>query len=275
MKALRITILVLISIVSLANVNQIIFQAPTWLALGSVAILFLSTATTLGFSNSQNHSLFSSPTLWLIVCLLLQFALITQVPRNQSWVIPYSAVEMILLLTVFGLANKTSKSLQQLDELSESTAVTDIPTLDQAEPIIHNEMTRSRHHERPLAIIAFRLNPTTISTQDSNQSTMQQTQEAQLIQHLHSQMKGYQQIVRDPQNDLYYLICPELNYASAEKFGQQINETITSQTNITIDYASASFPEDGFTFNKIRKEALKRMVTTQPGMRDKTPSTNP
>jgi len=268
MRILRITILMLIGIVSLANVNQIIFHAPALLASGSMAILFLAAVSIVGFPLLQKQSWFFSATFWLIMCLFLQLGLLLQMSSNSGQFMAYAVFETTLLLLVFGAGHRLNKGLQHVDQQGSETAVSDpspdIPTIEQAETIIHNEMTRSRHYERPLAIIAFRLNNITISPQNFNQSPMQQTQEAQLIQHLRSQMQGYQQIVRDPQNDLYYLLCPELNHASAENFGQQISETIASQSNITLHYASASFPEDCFTFNKILKEALKRMDTTQP-----------
>lgn len=284
MRVLRITIIVLIGIVSIASVNQFIFQVPAILGLGSIAILFLAGTTILGLPLLQKQSVFFRPSTWLIVCLFLQIALLIQTTGilgsvQQSWLILYAIAEITLLLSFCGLAYKLSKWLQQLDTQTALTAVSPtlspIPTLDEADTIIHNEMTRSRHHERPLAIIAFRLNNTqtdkyaTDLPHDFNKYTIQQTQQAQVVQHLYSQTQRYQQLVRDPQNDLLYLICPETNHTSAEKIGQQISKTIAGQTNITIHYASASFPEDGFTFNKIRKEAIKRMITTQSDMNDK------
>jgi len=278
MKILRITILILIGIVSLTSVNQLIFQTPAMLALGSIAVLFLAAISILGFPLLQKQSIFSRPTLWLIGCLLLQLILLIQAANNltSDKLIPYTIVEMTLLLLFFGFAYKASSWLKQFDKqgtlTAVSTAAKNIPTLDQAETAVHTEITRSRHYERPLAIIAFHSNKSQANYlppdtfQDSNQNARQQSAQEQVMWHIRSHMQPYQQLIRDSKNNLLYLVCPEFDYASAEKFGQQISESIASQTGLIVHYASAAFPEDGFTFNKIRKEALERLGTTEPAV---------
>ena len=137
-------------------------------------------------------------------------------------------------------------------------------------------MTRSRHYERPLAVIAFQINnpqtdqPSSNPFGGFNRSIIQQYQQGQLAQQLQNQMHRYYQLIRDPQTNIFYLICPELDYSAAVAIGQQISETIANQTHITIKYASASFPEDGVTFNKIRKEAIKRLTIMYPVVTENT-----
>jgi hypothetical protein len=183
--------------------------------------------------------------------------------------VPYSIIQISFLLLISGLAYKTNKWLQKVDEQANFTAVSsivsDIITLDEMGTFIHTELTRSRHYERPLAIIAFRIHSSQIPNyssdlqQENNQSTL-------IVQCIRSHLQTYHQLARDSKEDLFYLICPELNYALAQKLGRQISGIIADQTSSIVHYASASFPEDGFTFNKIYKETLKRIQITQPVM---------
>jgi len=249
-------------------------------ALGGTAVILLAPVSILGTPFLQKHSVFFSATLWLMVYLFLQLVLTAQESSRNIWYLLHAAVEVSFLLLLIGVAFKVSQWLRQLDRqvvmAAAIQAATDLPTLAQAKSVIHAEMTRSRHYERPLAIIAFQINNPQTDEPSSNlfggfnRSIIQQYQQGQLAQHLQNQMHCYYQLIRDPQTNTFYLVCPELDYSAAVAIGQQISETIASQTHTTINYASASFPEDGVTFNKIRKEAMRRLTIMYPDVTENT-----
>lgn len=272
MRNLRVAIIILISSTGLASLSHALFQVPTAHALGGIAIIVLALGSVLGVPMLQKRSVFFSATIWLVTYLFLQLALLRQTPWNNPWFIPNVIVEVLLLLVVIGLAYKVNKWLRQLDaQLSWAEILqiaSRVDSLDEVQPRIDMEMARSRLYERPLAVIAFQIDyaPAAQSTAgllgELNGRILRKYQQGQLVQQLQKQMHTYYLLACDTKEDIFYLICPELDSDAAAQMGQQMSDTITTQTHIDIRHASASFPQDGFTFNKILKET--EMGLTSP-----------
>ncbi len=280
MKNLRIATLVLLGSVSLAGINQVLFRVPLMIALGGMAVAFFAPASVLGLPFLQRRSVLFSTTTWLAFALFLHLILVSQ---GYTLMTSYVVIEVLLLLLSIGLAYQIGRWLQQADEQGRLAGITQvlasIPTLEQARPDIHAEISRSRHFERPLAVIAFQISGTQTGNAAAeqvhrfNRRMLQEFQQGQLAQHLLAQKQHYQQLIRDSKAKLFYLVCPELDHNAAAEVGQQISNAFSNQGDIVVHYAVAAFPEDGFTFNKIRKEAAEKVSTRETSTNGDSSST--
>jgi hypothetical protein len=167
-------------------------------------------------------------------------------------------------------AHTISSALRPLEAREEVLRVigVDDPSLDiqTSRPRIHAEITRSRHYDRPLMVVALHsadlLVPGALEEQGgsfSNWVAGEYTR-ARFARTIKSQLRAMDLVLKDPDNHFIVLVCPEIGAGELHEVSRHLENVVHREFGIQPLMASASFPEDGISFEGLYQKAAEDLT---------------
>jgi len=208
--------------------------------------------------------------LWalLVVPILAHLALAGWV-MSSVWAASPTVVvtEICALVSTIILARSVSMGVSEFE--SAVTHVTLGKTGKLPEPLlreqdeIYREVRRARNHQRPLALMAIRVDDKSIETaldrmvQEAQQAMMKQYVLSGVFKTLSGELEDYNIIARH--NDHFLVLMPEATQDKLPHLIQWLRRTVSRQVGVTLQIGAASLPEDALTYESLVEKAVQEM----------------
>lgn len=185
----------------------------------------------------------------------------------------YVAVTEVACLTVIAFTSqRLAHSLYAFQEGFEALALNvdkkPLQTISKASGDIRREITRSRHYHRPLSVIV--VEPDQHSFQAALPSILEEMQKAmlsrfarvKLAQSMHHQLRLMDLILEEDGSQRFIILCPEVDHQGSTAIVERV-QTVMEQANIAVHCSSATFPQEGLTFEGLVDQAKAKMSRRQ------------
>ncbi len=132
-----------------------------------------------------------------------------------------------------------------------------------AQAEMYRELKRARHHQRPLALLAIRVDNQSIQValdrmvQEAQQTIMKQYMLANVAGVLSDKLEDYTIIAQ--RNDDFLVLIPEATADRLADFVNLLREAVSEKIGVVLETGIASFPEDAVTFDSLVERAIGRM----------------
>ena len=182
--------------------------------------------------------------------------------------IEVNLIQLLLVLLTAVLAFDVGRRVDQTDIALESLAASAYPNraldIQTARESILAELTRSRRYHHPLSIVSVRLerNKSWGDWKDMkllSSEMMERFAIAKVSQILSDHARSTDMVLRD-RDGQFVLLCPETNHASTSILATRIADAVKRELDATIEYGSASFPDEALTFDDLIQTANGRFT---------------
>lgn len=207
---------------------------------------------------------------WLAVYLSLKLTLFNQRPLFEGINIYVTITEAAFIASITAVVYTLAKELKKFESGVETITLMmadeDFQDTETATAHVHSEMTRSRHYNRPLSVIT--INPddsdmVLLTNQAINQIQMDTATRylrAKAIHQMRQQLRPMDSIYFDRKVNAFVVVCPEVNEEGATAVAAQLNRVL-SDMNISAEFRSASFPNEGLTFAGLLEAAQQKALS--------------
>jgi hypothetical protein len=213
--------------------------------------------------------------LWLGTLFLLRAPQLWPRPIDEAALQLHIAELSIVGVLVF-LAHRVNVSLNEFAEAVQDLALNGnqlyryYPDPDAASDEIRLEFTRAREGHRPLSLLLIETKPADLSVTFNRM--MQEIQRAivnrytylRMARVIRQQLRLSDLILHEEQHQRIILLCPEADTVQSTSLVQQINAALQEQLGLRTTWASATFPEDGFTFDGLMARAEGKLSPQAP-----------
>ena len=174
----------------------------------------------------------------------------------------FSAWLLVLVRTI----SNTIRTYETADKISRLIGIED-PSFDiqTAMPRIRADITRSRHYERPLSVIVLDSsdghNPDVIAKMEPSilKWISKQVANARLAETIRKELRVMDMVLKDPAEQKLILVCPEISAENIQEVTRHLESVIQREFGYRPKYASASFPNDGISFDGLRQKATNNL----------------
>lgn len=273
MKQLRIIVVLLFVITLLFSRIEylsLVVEEPFMLTGSDRFFLIISLSLIVLFPFWGRLSLLWPLAIWLMPLLLLTLPHIWQLPLNVTAIQIHVAEAAVMALLVF-LAHRLSQLLGEFEEsvvdiALDAKALQSLPLdRDTANDQIRLEFTRAREGHRPLSLLIFEPNET--DRQVTFSKMLEEIQQAivhrytflRMAKVIRQRLRATDLILQEQLNKRIVLLCPEVTPDQSATLLQQINQALYQQLGMRAKWASATFPEEGFTYDGLMASAERKL----------------
>lgn len=209
--------------------------------------------------------------IWALFFLLIKFVESRQTSLTISTVQIYIAEFAVLALLIF-LAHRVNQLLAQFESAATDLALDDHDlqnyylTRDLANEHIRMEFTRAREGDRPLSLLLIEPDaqdrPLIFSKllDEVQRHIVSRYSFLQIARVLHTGAPKSNLIVQE-KNQRLIMLCPEADAEASNRLLQQMGTALQNQLDINVKRSSATFPEEGFTFDGLIASAEEKLST--------------
>jgi GGDEF domain-containing protein len=128
---------------------------------------------------------------------------------------------------------------------------------------IYREVRRARNHQRPLTLMAIRVDDQSIKTaldrmvQETQQSMMKHYALSGVFKALCGELEDYNIIAK--YGDHFLVLMPEATPDKLPHLIQWLRRTVFQQVGVTLQIGTASLPEDALTYESLVEKAVQEM----------------
>ncbi len=128
---------------------------------------------------------------------------------------------------------------------------------------IYRQVRRARDHQRPLALMALRVEEESIQValdrmvQEAQQAMMKQYVTSSVSKTLCEELEDYNIIAR--RNDQFLVLLPEVTPGELPALTRRLCKAISEQVGVTLRVGTASLPENALTFEGLVEKATEKM----------------
>jgi len=128
---------------------------------------------------------------------------------------------------------------------------------------IYREVRRARNHQRPLALMAIRVDDKSVETaldrmvQETQQAMMKQYVLSGVFKTLCGELEDYNIIAK--YDDHFLVLMPEATPDKLPHLIQWLRRTVSRQVGVTLQIGAASLPEDALTYESLVEKAIQEM----------------
>lgn len=188
-------------------------------------------------------------------------------PRVWSTSLPLTVTEVCVIAVTITLAHLVSSGLSEFENAIAHISIGQVDTLPKSfstgQDEMYREMTRARHHERPLALVAVGIEKNSIQValdrmvQETQQAMMKQYVLSDVAKRLCDELENYDVIARS--NDHFLILLPEVTSEQLDSIVERLTTVVSEQVGVALQIGTASFPEDALTFESLVERAVKEM----------------
>ena len=128
---------------------------------------------------------------------------------------------------------------------------------------IYRQIRRARDHQRPLALMAIRVEEESIKValdrmvQEAQQAMMKQYVISSVSKTLCDELEDYNIIAK--RNDHFLVLLPEVTPDELPDLTKRLCKAISEQVGVTLQVGTASLPESALTFEGLVEKATEKM----------------
>lgn len=170
-------------------------------------------------------------------------------------------VEITMLTVLAVLGHRVGQSLAEFRRAVEIVTLKDSTSrlydLARANELVRTEMSSSRRTQRPLSLLIFQADASSLNmmmhrfVQDLQRSMMQRYVLAMTARVLSRNLRRTDLIIEDGKPGRLVLVTPDTPGESAMLLGQRLVQLVQDQLGITARYGTASFPDQALTFDEL------------------------
>lgn len=214
--------------------------------------------------------------LFTLVPTLMLLALVLVISPSQDLGDFYTYITLveITMLTVLAvLGHRVGQSLAEFRRAVEIVTLKDSTSrlydLARANELVRTEMSSSRRTQRPLSLLIFQADASSLNmmmhrfVQDLQRSMMQRYVLAMTARVLSRNLRRTDLIIEDGKPGRLVLVTPDTPGESAMLLGQRLVQLVQDQLGITARYGTASFPDQALTFDELLDVAEHRLRDDQ------------
>ncbi len=188
------------------------------------------------------------------------------------------AMVMVTLLLSYRMNQSTREFQHAVEHITFSDINAHLRDLPAAEEMIDIQMLSSRRAHRPLSIILFETDNTSLDiathrlVKDVQQSMMQRYVVSSMAGLINQHVRRTDLIVRDDRPGRLLLVAPETQHEYANIMGKRLKRLIDDRLGINATFSAASFPEHALTFEKLHDMAEQQLIEKQTAQLDEKAS---
>lgn len=206
--------------------------------------------------------------------MLLALVLVISPSQDLGDFYTYITLVEITMLTVLAvLGHRVGQSLAEFRRAVEIVTLKDSTSrlydLARANELVRTEMSSSRRTQRPLSLLIFQADASSLNmmmhrfVQDLQRSMMQRYVLAMTARVLSRNLRRTDLIIEDGKPGRLVLVTPDTPGESAMLLGQRLVQLVQDQLGITARYGTASFPDQALTFDELLDVAEHRLRDDQ------------
>ncbi|MDY7076063.1 MAG: hypothetical protein SXV54_03970 [Chloroflexota bacterium] len=187
--------------------------------------------------------------------------------RVWGTALPLTVTEICVIAVTTILARWVSNGVNEFESAIAHITIGQGYTLPEpfstGQAEMYRELRRSRHHERPLALVAVGIEEESIQValdrmvQEAQQAMMKRYVMSSVARKLCDEMEDYDIIAQS--NDHFLLLLPEVAAGQLDDLIDRLRSVISEQVGVILRVGAASFPEDAVTFESLVEKAVEEM----------------
>jgi GGDEF domain-containing protein len=177
------------------------------------------------------------------------------------------AIEIGAMVVTIILARRVSMGVSEFESAVAHITLGETGKLPESllrEPDeIYREVRRARNHQRPLTLMAVRVDDKSIETaldrmvQEAQQAMMKQYVLSGVFKTLCGELEDYNIIAK--YDDHFLVLMPEATPDKLPDLIQWLRRTVSRQVGVTLQIGTASLPEDALTYESLVEKAVQEM----------------
>jgi hypothetical protein len=207
--------------------------------------------------------------LWVHVLAPIPVFLVLKVwMKSNVWgsSLPITITEIGAIVLTTVLARWVSVGIS---EFESAVAHITIGELKSPEPFsagqgeIYRQVRRARDHQRPLALMAIRIEEESIQValdrmvQEAQQAMMKQYMMSSVSKTLCDELEDYNIIAK--RNDHFLVLLPEVTPDKLPDLIKRLTRAVSEQVGVALQVGTASLPENALTFEGLVEKAIEKM----------------
>lgn len=176
---------------------------------------------------------------------------------------------MFMLATVFFLSYQVRRALEEFRDAIEMITFSDkgrhLQKINEAQELVDIEINRSRRTERPLSVMVFQTDTSSLNmtmhrlVQEVQRSMMQRYVLSMTAKAFSRYLRRTDIIFEDHKPGRLILLTPEVGEGEAAKVGERIARLVEERLGVTVNYSFAAFPQQALTFEELLNVADQRL----------------
>lgn len=174
-----------------------------------------------------------------------------------------------MLATVFLLSYQVRRSLEEFRDAIEMITFSDkgrhLQKINEVQELVDIEINRSRRTERPLSVMVFQTDTSSLNmtmhrlVQEVQRSMMQRYVLSMTVKAFSRYLRRTDIIFEDDKPGRLILLTPEVGEGEAAKVGERIARLVEERLGVTVNYSFAAFPQQALTFEELLNVADQRL----------------
>jgi GGDEF domain-containing protein len=204
--------------------------------------------------------------------LLLALALIVTPTPDLGGIHTYITVVEITMLTVLTvLAHRVGQHLEEFRRAVEVVTLKDktsrLHSMADAHDLVQTEMSSSRRSQRPLSLLVFQADASSLNmmmhrfVQELQRGMMQRYVLTMTARVLSRHLRRTDLIIEEGKPGRLVLVAPETSSENARLLGKRLIHLVQDRLGITARFGIAAFPEQALTFDEL-------LSVAEGGLRD-------
>lgn len=176
---------------------------------------------------------------------------------------------MFMVAIIFLLSYQVRQALEEFRDAIEMITFSDkgrhLQKVSEAQELIDIEINRSRRTERPLSVMVFQTDTSSLNmtmhrlVQEVQRSMMQRYVLSITAKAFSRYLRRTDIIFEDHKPGRLILLAPDVGESEVPKVGERIAKLVEERLGITVNYSFAAFPQQALTFEELLNVADQRL----------------
>ena len=198
------------------------------------------------------------------------FLIVETLLKDELWgaylALTVTEVCAIVLTTI--LARKVSMGISEFESAVDNITIGQIDNppgpFSAGQGEIYRQVRRARDHQRPLTLMALRVEEESIQValdrmvQEAQQAMMKQYVLSGVTKTLCNELEDYNIIAT--RNDHFLILLPEVTPDRLPDLIRQLRKAVSERVGVTLQVGTASLPENAITFEGLVEKAEEKMA---------------
>ncbi len=181
--------------------------------------------------------------------------------------LPMTVIEVCAIILTTILARRVSMGISEFESAVANISIGQISNLPEpfstGQGEIYRQVRRARDHQRPLALMALRVEEESIQValdrmvQEAQQAMMEQYVLSGVSKTLCNELEDYNIIAK--RNNHFLVLLPEVTPDKLPDLVKRMRKAVSEQVGVTLQVGTASLPENAVTFEALVEKAEEKM----------------
>ena len=181
--------------------------------------------------------------------------------------LPLTVTEICIIEVTAILTRWVSNGVAELEDVVARITIGFVERLPEpfskGQAQMYREMSRARHYQRPLALMAVGVDEKSINValdrlvREVQQAMMKQYVLSDVARTLCDELEEYNIIARS--NDHFLALLPEMTSGELADLASRLRQIAAEEVGVALQIGTASYPEDALTFESLVEKAVRNM----------------